>query len=528
MTICTSRRSFLKSTALAGLCAAPMASTLAREYSPQMHWDETTDVLVIGFGGSGAVTAVTAHDLGKKVLIIEKMPAAGGNTAVSAGGFMCPDDIEKAYKYLKGSYEYGAADYDEKLLKTFARRSHDLNAFIQKLDPEAKTFVYGYAGFKGLEGAEVIKRYRVRSPKGAPRKGSGDCLFDVLQTAVEKRGIPVWLESPAVNLIKRGNEVLGAVVQKNGKKLNVRANLGVVLCTGGYEFDKESLMNFTMGKDILAMGNPGNTGDGLRLAQSAGAKLWHMQAYSATLAVKFPGLKTAVGASPKGPGYIWVDQDGKRFVNELVDGHCRLYVVQQIDSINHRFPRIPCFLVFDQDTLNRGSLGSSLGSGYAINREKHVWTKDLAKEVEIGVVKKADTIAELAKSIGVPEKNLEKTIAKWNADMKTGEDSDFGRAVKGVAKSYAFDAPVRSGPIEKGPFYAIALYPTLVNTQGGPRRNDKSQVLNGVDGIVPRLYVAGELGSRWGPIYQGACNNAESLVFGQVAGENVCKEKPWS
>lgn len=527
MTVDSSKRVFLKGSVLVGLCAAPAASALAREYTSQMKWHEVTDVLVIGFGGAGAVTAVTAHDHGKKVLIVEKMPEAGGNTAVSAGGYMCPDDVEKAYKYLKGSYEYGASDYDEKLLKTFAERSHDLNAFVQKLDPQAKTFVYGYAGFKGLEGAEVIKRYRVRGKKGAPRRGSGDCLFDVLKAAVEQRGIAVWLESPAVKLIKRGDEVLGAVVRKNGKELNVRANLGVALCTGGYEYDRESLMNFTMGKDILAMGNPGNTGDGLRLAQSAGAKLWHMQAYSATLAVKFPGYKTAVGASPKGPGYIWVDQDGKRFVNELVDGHCRLYVVQQIDSINHRFPRIPCYLIFDQDTLNRGALGSSLGSGYAINRESHTWTKDLSKEVELGVVKKADTIADLAKAIGVPAKNLEKTIAKWNADMKLGEDTDFGRAIKATTKSYAFDAPLRSGPIEKGPYYAIALYPTLINTQGGPRRNDKGQVLNAVEGVVPRLYSAGELGSMWGPIYQGACNNAESLVFGQVVGENIVKEKPW-
>ena len=78
-------------------------------------------------------------------------------------------------------------------MKTFARRSHDLNAFLQKLDPEAKTFVYGYgyADFKGLEGAKTIKRYRVRGRKGAPKKGNGDYFFDVLQVVVEKRGIPV-------------------------------------------------------------------------------------------------------------------------------------------------------------------------------------------------------------------------------------------------------------------------------------------------------------------------------------------------
>lgn len=180
------RRNLLKGASLATLCALPVAEGIAKEYSPDTRWDETTDVLVIGFGGSGAVTAITAHDQGKKVLIIEKMPVAGGNTAVSAGGFMVPDDIDKAYTYLKGSYSYCEADYEEDLLKTFSRRSHELKSFIQKLDPQAKTFVYGYAGFKGLEGAETIKRYRVRG-----KKASGDCLFDLLKKAVEQRNIPV-------------------------------------------------------------------------------------------------------------------------------------------------------------------------------------------------------------------------------------------------------------------------------------------------------------------------------------------------
>lgn len=101
-------------------------------------------------------------------------------------------------------------------------------------------------------------------------------------------------------------------------------------------------MNFTMGTGIGALGNPGNTGDGLRLAQSMGAKLWHMNAYSAGLDVRYPGYSTNVGASIKGAGYIWVDQDGRRFANELTDGHCQMYVASQIDAVNHRYPRIPC------------------------------------------------------------------------------------------------------------------------------------------------------------------------------------------
>ncbi|WP_289186232.1 FAD-binding protein, partial [Turicimonas muris] len=92
--------------------------------------------------------------------------------------------------------------------------------------------------------------------------------------------------------------------------------------------------------------------------------------------------------------------------------------------------------------------------------------------------------------------------------------------------SYTFDGPEISAPIENGPFYAVELYPTLVNTQGGPRKNVKGQVLDAFGNPIPRLYVAGELGSMWGPIYQGACNNAESMVFGRIAGANVAQETP--
>ena len=97
-------------------------------------------------------------------------------------------------------------------------------------------------------------------------------------------------------------------------------------------------------------------------------------------------------------------------------------------------------------------------------------------------------------------------MKRWNEDIRAGKDTLFGRPVKKAAKSYAFDAPLVSAPLEKGPYYALELWPTLVNTQGGPR---------------------GELGSMWGPIYQGACNNAEALVFGRIAGRNAADEKPW-
>lgn len=521
------RRAFLKGAAGSGLALTALPS-LAREFTSDIKWNETADVVVIGCGGAGASAAITAHDSGCCALILEKMPEPGGNTAVSAGGFMIPDDLDDAFKYLKGTYTYSFADYDETLLKTFCKGIGELREWLTGLGTDVGMFVYGYAGFKNLEGAETIKRYRIRGSKNGPKKGSGDCLFDLLKGALQKRSIPVMLNTRVTEMIRKGDQIIGVVAKQGDKVLFVRARRGVVLAAGGYEFDPESLQNFTMGHGIGAIGNPGNTGDGLRLAQSVGAKLWHMNAYSAFLGVRYPGYKTSVSASPKGAGYIWVDQDGKRFSSEKVDGHCLLYVASHFDAIAHRYPRIPCYMIFDQRTLDAGSFGSSLGSGYAINREGHRWSKGLVKEVEMGLVKKAGSIRELADLIKIPADALDATVARWNKDMAAGKDTEFGRPIRAKGKqSYSFDGPLISAPIDQGPFYAIELYPTLVNTQGGPKKNALSQMLDAFDKPIPRMYVAGELGSMWGPVYQGACNNAEAMVFGRIAGANAAKEKPW-
>lgn len=290
MTATMTKRNFLKFAMGSGLALGSCASAVARVATDDMKWDKTTDVLVLGFGGAGAAAAIEAKKKGVDVLILEKMPQPGGNTAVSAGGFMCPDDEAKAYEYLKGTYTYSHAEMDEALLRTFCREVMDLKNFVTGLGDDIKLFVYGYAGFKNLPGQEVIKRYRVRGQKGGPKKGAGDCLFDVLKGAVEKAGIEYMTETPVVEMIRRGDTVVGVVAKHKGEEITVRARRAVVLATGGFEFDRESLMNFTMGTGIGALGNPGNTGDGLRLAQSVGAKLWHMNAYSAGLDVRYSRL----------------------------------------------------------------------------------------------------------------------------------------------------------------------------------------------------------------------------------------------
>lgn len=293
------------------------------------------------------------------------------------------------------------------------------------------------------------------------------------------------------------------------------------------------MQNYVKGTKVHGLGNPGNTGDGILMAQKAGAALWHMTGTSCPIGVKVPGLKSCMQVNMLAPSHIWVDQDSKRFVNEKgVDNHARLLAVDVYDPIHHRFPRIPCFMIFDEKARKKGPITGGATSGYAINRENYKWSFDNSKEIKSGIIKKADTLEELAKIIGIPAGNLTTTVSKWNSDIKSGKDTDFGRPLaKAKGAKIAFEgreAPIISEPLdETGPYYAVEMVPTILNTQGGPKRNAKSEVLDPFNTPIPRLYAAGEIGSFWGLIYQGGGNNAESMVFGQIAGRNVADLKPW-
>ena len=109
---------------------------------------------------------------------------------------------------------------------------------------------------------------------------------------------------------------------------------------------------------------------------------------------------------------------------------------------------------------------------------------------------------------------LEETVARWNSHCQAGSDPDFGRTMMLC-------------PIQAAPFYAVELSPSMLNTQGGPRRNTRAQVVRPDGSPIPRLYSAGELGSIYSYLYQGTGNIGECLAFGRIAGRNAAAEPPW-
>ena len=176
------------------------------------------------------------------------------------------------------------------------------------------------------------------------------------------------------------------------------------------------------------------------------------------------------------------------------------------------FPRVPLWAIFDEQTRRRGPLSRGT-AGY--NRDLYSWSLDNSAEVAKGWIRQGNTAAELASRISVDPKCWRKPSPGITAYCESGKDADFGR-------------PKEDLRALEPPFYAIQLWPALINTQGGPRRDKESRVLDPEGKPIPRLYAAGELGSIWGYLYQGACNIGEALVFGRIAGKNAAAEKPWA
>ncbi len=472
-----------------------------------MKWDEETEVLIIGFGGAGAVAAMTAHDAGAKVLVVEKMERGGGNTNFSKSGFLSLKDFEEGRRYLENVCRRISPDVELAMIRTYAEECLQNREWVES--EGGRSHVYGGAAFPQLAGASSIERRMITGPNSKEE----NAFWNFLRLRVESRKISVWNHSPARELLTDSQgAVIGAVIQKEGKEKTVQAQKGVILTCGGFEYDEGMKMNYLKGYPYYSLGTPGNTGDGIRMAQRVGADLWHMSAVSAPLGFKAPEFDAAFMVRPASNRYIFVDQQGKRFASEVADIHLYNFLVDLFDPHSLGYPRIPCFLISDEATRQAGPMGIT-ALGY--NRGRYAWSKNNEKEIERGWIAADDSLACLAQKIGLDGMILEKTLDRYNQGCQRGEDADFHRP------------PDKLAPLGPGPYYAMKLWPCLLNTQGGPRRNKRGQILYPDGRSIPRLYSAGELGSLFGLLYQGAGNLGECLAFGRIAGREAAKERAW-
>jgi hypothetical protein len=253
---------------------------------------------------------------------------------------------------------------------------------------------------------------------------------------------------------------------------------------------------------------------------AAGADLWHMNNFAGpSMALKVPEYPTtfsmqALHFSKKMPGgMIVVGPDGRRFTDEKFKTRHGKVPLNGV----WRPLATPCpmYMIFDQTMMAAGPIYDGHPShGWTQIMSGYKWSEDNSAELAKGWIKSAGSISALARTVGLDPDALGGTVQRWNGFCEAGKDAEFGRTMM-------------LAPIAKGPFYAVELSPSMLNTQGGPRRNERAQIVRPDGTPIPRLYSAGELGSIYSYLYQGTGNIGECLAFGRIAARNAVAEKAW-
>ena len=359
--------------------------------------------------------------------------------------------------------------------------------------------------------------FRFKSRKDR-RLTLGNALLGGLRLAINEKKVPIWLESPLVDLISDKGKVTGAVVRHEGKSLRVRVKKGIVLAAGG--FDKNQMMrdeNAPLYRNTnYSGGTGGNTGDSIRAGTSIGADTLNMQSAWAAPVFYVPGedrgrLCTIERALP---GCMMVNQKGERYLNEAASYHI---VGQQLArrAAEHGDAN-PTWFVFDHKYRHNYPVGPI-----------YPLMPDWMQRGEVrGILKKGRTVEELAANMGVPVDTLTATIARFNEYAVKGEDPDFHRGEAAYDKMYG-DPRVGPNPclapLAKGPFYAMPIYPGDIGTNGGLLTDDKARVLDAKGKPISGLYAVGNnAASAMGESYPGAgVTIGPAMTFGYIAARHM-------
>ena len=506
-------------------------------------WDNTYDVVVVGYGYAGAIAAIEAHDAGSSVLLVEKMPDPGGISVCSGGNIRVADDADEAFAYLKRTC---AGSTPDDVLRVLAEGMTQVPDYFEKLAsvtgatvtsrqspgnypfPGYRTF--RYTSIESVPNFDPAAEYSYVNSYLPIHRAAGVRLFKVIEDNIAKRDISILLDSPAQRLVIGDHgRVCGVTIRTPCGTRSVCASRAVILACGGFEANHEMQMQYWQEKPVIYAAFRGNTGDGIRMAQDAGAALWHMWHYHGTYALKHPDPEYPYGVRVKRlpdwvPGHppredvkvpwIIVDQHGRRFMNEyqpyMQDTSHRL--MAQFDPLTQTYPRIPSFMILDEE----GRRPYPICSPTFNDRNFHFeYSEENLRALEERILTKVDSLSELAARAGVDETVLRETIERWNAMCEARSDADFGRPRPSMLK------------IETPPFYFANVWPLVQNTHGGPVHNAEQQVMDAFGDPIPGLYAAGELGGVFGHLYIGGGNLAECFVGGWVAGRHAARLEPW-
>ena len=392
-----------------------------------------------------------------------------------------------------------------------------------------KEIIHFMRATKSLTSALYVAKRLARHARDVLRHGrgmtltNGNALAGRLAKSAFDRGIPLWLSSPVRELIMENGAVRGAIVERDGRRFRVDARRGVVLACGGFPHDverrKAMFPHAPSGREHWSPGPAGNTGDGLRLAESAGGRIEDGLPNAAawvpvSLTTRADG---STGVMPHfidraKPGVIAVMRDGTRFANE---GNSYHDFVQAMMQAARPGEEIAAFLICDHRALRRYGLGCVPPFPLGIGRH-----------LASGYLKRGAMLAELAAQCGIDPQGLQATVATFNVSAAEGRDPAFGKGSRAYNR-YQGDALHGPNPcvapIKDGPFYAIKLVIGDLGTYAGIRTDAHARALDASGQPIPGLYAAGnDMASIMGGNYPGAgITLGPALTFGYIAGRHL-------
>lgn len=542
----------------------------------------TTDVLIVGTGCAGLTAALAAHERGAHVTILEKTELVGGTTAVSAGALWIPcnhhsikagfgDSREAAIRYIT---RLADGRGDAGLIELFVDTGPDMLRFIEEqttlrlemisefpdYHPEmdgaqqrgrsldAGIFATGALGewaaklrhspIFGMLPLSIneLRTYGLSAnPLNTPIElvqqrleqgivSFGTALAGHLLAAVLDRGIEPLLGARVRRLITRGDRVVGVEAEQDGKPVQIMARRGIVLASGGFEWDKQLNAQFLGGHLTHPQSPPANEGDGLRMAMALGADLANMSDAWWCPAHALPGESYDGQPLARGdfttirglPHTMIVNRAGKRFVNESLTYNDLTKALLQFDPNAYDRPNLPAWLILDQNYLSR----------YAL----HTYIPIPGFPLPDWLIR-ADSLEALADKLGVDRQALVQTAERFNEFARAGTDADYGRGESAHDRDNG-DASHGPNPclgtIDAPPFCALPVHVGSLGTKGGVRVNQESQVLHVGGQPIAGLYAAGNVmaGITGAGYPGGGATIGVAMTFGYIAGRCAAQKPP--
>jgi fumarate reductase flavoprotein subunit len=471
------------------------------------------DVVVAGSGAAGLAAALTLCEDGAKVAVFEKQRSLGGTSNFFHGTFAVESKMQRE--------RFIAYSRDEAFRNIMEYSHWRANARLVRaiVDESAATIAW-------LEEQGVVFTGQMINMPRVPQtyhviKGNGEAVVKALATQAKSKGAQIFPGTPVTEILKEGGRASGVVVNAEGEEVEVACK-AVVIATGGYVNNKEWIKKYTghdLGVGLIAVGNTGKMGDGIRMAWQLGAASDGVDSLE-LVRVAPVGEEFAMGNDIEIVAMqpdLWVTVRGERFCDESLAFHDT-----HSGNANLRFASDGCtFSLFDESILERVL---AVGVDRALTTENPPGYKpaNVRKELQAAIssgtteIFMAGSIEELARLAGIDPETLRRTVDEYNNFCAKGHDDMMAKDPKYLR------------PLVGPTFYAVKACTVTLGTKGGIKINERMEVLDTKGAVIPGIYASGfDAGGMYGDSYpihvSSGLSSAFALNSGRIAGKNALR-----